>query len=48
MAVNVTVVPAAAGLIDVVSEVLVEARAAEETWTVASVAETAGTLMVIP
>src|SRR5437762_12016476 len=48
LAVRVTLVPAAAGLIEVLSAVLVAARLAEETWTLASVADTVGTLIVMP
>src|SRR6266536_953898 len=48
VAVNVTLVPAAAGLRELVTAVDVAARAAEETWTVASVAGTDGTLIVMP
>jgi hypothetical protein len=46
--VNVTLPPTVDGLIEVVSAVLVAPTLAEETWTVASVAVSAGTLMVIP
>ena len=46
VAVNVTLVPATVGLREVAKVVLVAVSTLEEIWTVASVDETVGTLMV--